>query len=949
VGTVGASQNGSILYAATSQGILLSGDGGATWRQTAPLTAPSTSNNNPNVTVNSFSIDSFDPSTILVATTQGLFGSDSGGEFWGERNTGLNLSASGYVSVASAFYNPSNPYIAYAITTGPSYIYASSDAGNTWQRLSPSYPGETPAPTFSFSPNLAATISSDGSVLYVIDGNGVLFKSPDGGMSWVKLAQGFFTPLSMQFDPSNGSTLYVLDDLGLHKSTDGGVTFATVGSTLGIRTLAVDSSGAVYVGNQSPNLFVSTDGANTFAQVPNLTAVQGATLSAAGNKVYLGTFTPTTPYVIKFDPTGTNILYSTFLGGSFGTDMINGLAVDSQGNAVVVGTAISPDFPFTVPPSSPPLPSSGKSDGFLTKLSSDGTQLIYSTAIGASKPVSIQALALGPTGAVFITGQSYSSDFPTTPNVFQPTLPTTACPIPQSFLFGPSIPAGNAFVSRVAADGKTPIYSTFLTGSCGSYTSAITTDTAGDVIVAGITGSPDFPVSANSYQATFPGGVNQSGLPNISNAGFVAKLSPAGDKLLASTFLGGGYSTQANSVTVDSSGNTYITGFTQGMAKGATPGAFKTALTDNCTPTLSIGPELPYTGTGDAYVLKLDPTLSTPGFLTYLGGSCSDAGSTIALDPTGNIWISGTTSSPDFPLDDPFQATQISSDTNPGFVSELSADGSKLVFSSFSGGPAMALAPGSVYVAGTTGTSAFIDKIDPATTAPIIVNSVTPVVAFPPATIEPFNDGLAPGQLIQISGSNLGPATKASAQLDATGRLPFILANTAVLFDNIPAPLISVQASSIQCFVPFEIVSTTKITVVSNGQTSNAVKTGIIGTAPQILSILNADGTANSAAHPARLGSVIALYLSGLGQTTPPSDDGLINAPPLTSLIVPVTVYFTGSPSAVTPQYAGAAPGLIAGITQVNVQVPSTALLSGSSGPISVGVGIANASLYTAQ
>jgi uncharacterized protein (TIGR03437 family) len=230
----------------------------------------------------------------------------------------------------------------------------------------------------------------------------------------------------------------------------------------------------------------------------------------------------------------------------------------------------------------------------------------------------------------------------------------------------------------------------------------------------------------------------------------------------------------------------------------------------------------------------------------------------------------------------------------------------------------------------------------------VTINSVLPVVAFPPQANNPFYSGVAPGQLIQISGSNLGPANKAAAQVDASGRLPFVLANAVVFFDNIPAPLISVQASSIMCYVPFEIVAPTRIAVFSNGQMSNSVLTGIVPSSPQILSILNQDGSVNSAANPAKAGSVIMLYVSGLGQTNPPGDDGLVNASPLPVPLAGVTVYFPVSPSAVTPQFVGAAPGLIAGITQVNVQVPAS-IPSGTTAPIEISVNAASAPLYTTQ
>ncbi len=413
--------------------------------------------------------------------------------------------------------------------------------------------------------------------------------------------------------------------------------------------------------------------------------------------------------------------------------------------------------------------------------------------------------------------------------------------------------------------------------------------------------------------------------------------------------MGGGYSTQANAVVLDAAGNAYITGLTQGFATGATHGAYQTKLVDTCSVPLSIGPSPPYAGTGDAFVLKLDGSFTTAGFLTYLGGGCSDVGNNIALDPAGNIWLSGTTASPDFPLRSPFQASYLTTSRIPGFVSELSTDASQLLFSSFSEGSALALGPASVYLGGSSGALAFVSKIDPAKSPVVGIDSVTLVGAFPPPVIGPLFFGVAPGQLIQINGHNLGPVTKVSGQMDASGRLPFVLGNTVVFFDNISAPLLSVDTTSILCFVPFEVVSATTITVKSDGQVSNAVKIGVVPSAPQILNITNQDGSANAADHPAKAGSVITLYLSGLGQTNPPGADGLLNTSPLPVPLAAVTVYFPTTPAAVIPQFVGAAPGMIAGITQVNVQVPATIATSGSTNPLAISVNQTGARLYTTQ
>ena len=250
--------------------------------------------------------------------------------------------------------------------------------------------------------------------------------------------------------------------------------------------------------------------------------------------------------------------------------------MDAQGSAVLAGTMISPDFPLTTPASSPP--GQGKTDGFVTVRSLDATGLISTTPIAeaGSKSVTLQAVSLDSSGAVLSTGQSYGADFPTSANAFQSTVSRNARVRRPSFLVPDPTRERLRQQNRAdAANCPSTNMKLFLTGSCGSYSYGITTDAAGDAIVTGFTPSPDFPVSANSYQSTFPGPVDKTGPGGLLNAGFVSKISPAGDKLLASTFLGGGYSTQATSAVPDASGNVYVTGFTQGFATGATPGAYQ--------------------------------------------------------------------------------------------------------------------------------------------------------------------------------------------------------------------------------------------------------------------------------------------------------------------------------------------------------------------------------------
>ena len=948
VSLIGGSKDGKVLYAATSGGILVSGDSGATWRPTAPLpVATMAQNPTPTATVYSISVDPLDPATVLVATSAGLFGTNSGGQLWGERNSGLAVSRSGSVRVSSVFYHPANPLIVYATTIDPGYAYASSDAGNTWLLLNPTFAGEPAPPTDPFN-TVAAVLSADGGTLYVINANGNFLKSTDGGKTWTRLGQGLTNAARIQFDPTNANKLYVLtQSLGFYKSIDGGLTFTRLTTPLQVQQFGFDDSGALYISSFSP-VDVSTDGGATFTPVPHAVNYSINSLSTVAGKLYVASIAPSVPFVVKLDPTGQRILASTFLGGSAG-DYPTGLAVDAQGQPVLVGNTSSADFPFTTP-NSLGAPSQSPS-GFVAKLSAEGSRLIYATGLGASRQVSPQAVALDASGAVYVTGVTTSPDFPATAGAFQTAFPATACSRATSSFFVIPNTGQHAFVSKIAADGGSFVYSTLLTGSCGSGGLGITIDPAGEAYVIGTTTSPDFPVQAGSYQPVFPGALNVPVPPGILQAGFAAKLSAKGDKLVASTFLGGGYSTRGTAVALDAAGNAYLTGSTQGFATKTTPGVFQPTFVDQCNPTLNIGPGPPYTGTSDAFVLKLDPALTTAGFLTYLGGSCNDNGVDIALDAGGNIWVSGYTSSPDLPLKDPFQVGGIYSSTGPGFVAELTPDASQLLFLSYADGPSLAVNSAGVFLAGASGTLVSAAKIDPLTTPAVHLDNVGPVVSYPTLFVQPVIPGVAPGLLVQITGRNLGPATKVNGQLDSFNRLPFTVANTSVLFDGIPAPVLSVQASSILCFVPFEVGYTTQITVLAGGQKSNTVRAGVTAISPQILTVANQDGTVNSASNPAKFGSVIVLYVSGLGETTPLSVDGLVNTAPYSVPNFTVSAYLTGNSSSTTPQAVVSAPGLIAGITQVNVALPSSLPpgLSAGTKSLSVSIVAAQAPVYVTQ
>jgi uncharacterized protein (TIGR03437 family) len=929
VTAIGGTPDGKILYAAAAGAIYYSSDGGVTLRPGGPLPVPIFSLLQSNVTVNDISLDPIDPTRVYVATNRGLFGSGNSGQSWFPCDYNLAASADGSINVASVSVSPADHLLLYATTSQPKNIYKSTDAGATWQILYPAYPGE-PAPGPYSTSQIIFTIAPNGTDLYVIDSYSILFKSSDAGATWQARKDTLFNAKSVRVDPANPSNIFVLDNAGLLKSTDAGLTFTNI-DPAGVQGFSVTAftydgvTHTLYLA-ASGSIYASPDQGVTWQTAPALFA-NVYVLTALGGRVFAGIDSPQTTFLLKLDPNGQS-LYSTFFSGP-PLDYILAMKVDSQGSAYLAGGTYSQALNGVIN-LSPPAPPS-YTTGFLAKVAADGSKLEWVSTIGGSRGTFIQGLAIDSTGAAYITGSTPSPDFPTTPNAFQTKTPTTACTRPPgNSLSTPGLNSGTwGFAAKVAPDGKSLSYSTFLGGSCGSSGQSIAVNAAGEAFLGGYTTSPDMAVSTGAYQGKFPGPVDTTVFPNALSAGYVVKLSADGEQALNGTYIGGGYNTLVNAIALDASGNPVMTGSTWGIAPGATPGAYQSAIVYQCSE-FSIGPAHPPSNGADAFVLKLDPALSKALYLTYLGGVCFDGGNSVAIDPAGNVWVGGATGSADFPLNSPFQTAPSS-----GFISELSPDASKLLFSSLSDGSALAIDPkGTVYAAGYryTGSSAqsdvFLARIDPSPSPAIVLNRV------------PQN--IAPGELIKIEGHNLAPATEVDAKMDSTGSLPFTLANTRVMFDGFPAPLLSVQDGVIQCFVPFEVSQSTQVTVESNGQKSNTVRASVVSFAAVILAVVNQDGTLNTADNPAAQGSAITVYVTGLGQTSPASVDGKINTSSAPKPLAPVSASVNGSVSAPV-EFVGSAPGLVAGITQVNVRIP---VAKYPANPNSITVNFATAPLF---
>jgi uncharacterized protein (TIGR03437 family) len=942
ISAMGGTPDGKILYVAAGANVYYSSDRGATWRKTGAIPAPVFDTPQAPLVINDISVDAIDPSRAYIATSRGMYSTSDNGQDWFPRDYALAANFDGAIQAASVTVSQVDHTVLYSTTGRPNYLYKSTDAAGTWQQLNPLYAGE-PAPN-PFPPNqILFTLVPGGSDVYVINNNGTLIKSTDSGATWQKLSGGLFGAKSLRIDVANAANLYVLDNFGVQKSNDGGVTFTTVnppgvaaGTT--VQGMAYEPASATLYAAVNLSIYASADQGATWKPVP-LSPAEFHTMQAIGGRVLVGITTPPATYLVKFDPTGQRLLYSMF----FVNSPIVGIAalnVDSQGSAYLAGNTIARNF-AGARQLSLPSPSSAITS-YVAKVSADGSGLVYLSTLGASKGLSVQSMAVDSSGAVYLTGSTPSPDFPTTANAFQPALPSAACPRSSQLAPFEIVNFQNwAFVSKIAQDGASLVYSTFLGGACGSIGRGIAVNGAGEAFVGGFTTSPDLPTLDNAFQAAFPGPLHSSGYPNTLSAGFAVRLSAAGDKLLGATYVGGGYVSAVNAVAVDASGNPLLTGSTWGISSGATAGAYQSSVVYRCAEPISIGPSQPPSNGADAFLLKLDPALSKPAFLTYLGGSCFDAANSLALDAGGNAWLAGTSNSADFPVVDPFETKSSST----GFVSELSADGSKLLFSSFAEASSMSIDPhGSVYLAGSTifaaaakesgasAATAVLTRIDPAPAPPVEIDSIVPQSVNNNSSTLPtisFGSPVAPGQLVTIQGHKLGPATKVNTALDSNQRLPFAAAGTRVLFDGSPAPLISVEDTAIVCFVPFAVSQTTTVTVESSAGRSNALRVAVAPSAPQILVVVNPDNTINSAANSAPQGSVVGLYVSGLGQTAPPSVDGQVTAVPPAVPLAPVTVYVGGT--AVTPQFVAAAVGLVAGITQVNVQIPAGNYQNGQS------------------
>ncbi len=425
--------------------------------------------------------------------------------------------------------------------------------------------------------------------------------------------------------------------------TGGASLFATYLGGGGLDTgyaISVDSSGGMYVAGATDSRDFNVNN-----------AMQGDNLGG------------TDAFVTKISADGSDLTYSTYLGGS-GNDSGLSVAVDSSGAAYLTGATATANFEVANPIQGS---SRGSTDAFVVKISADGTALVYATYLGGSGFDQGLDIAVDQSGSAYVTGVTASADF----NTRQPL---------QTGNGG----GGDAFIAKLNAAGDNLVYSTYFGGGGSDSGQSIAVDSSGAAYVTGITGS-------TNLQVKTPLQANNRGQEDA----FIAKINPAGSTVVYATYLGGTGSDAGNGIAVDASGAAYVTGVTS-----STDFNIKSAFQDANR------------GELDAFVAKISGDGSTLTYSSYLGGSSSEFGNGIAVDSSGAAYVTGATSSTNFNIRNPLQ--NANGGNSDAFVTKINPSGSATVYSTYLGGADSDVATsvavdaaGVVYLTGSTTSSNF--------------------------------------------------------------------------------------------------------------------------------------------------------------------------------------------------------------------------------------------------
>ncbi len=364
-------------------------------------------------------------------------------------------------------------------------------------------------------------------------------------------------------------------------------------------------------------------------------------------------------FVTKLDSSGRNIIFSTYVGGHY-EDFAEGMEIDPAGYVYLAGyTGGGRSNNFPVTNGSLDTSYNGGYDVFALKLRYDGSRLEYSTYIGGSRDDFGQSLLVDAGGYAYITGYTTDSS----------NYPTTAVAYSKSYKGG-----FEAFVTKLSPTGSGMPFSTLIGGSRDDFGNDIEMDDEGNVYIAGTTRSKDFPVTSKAWDATY----NDTILNDENGDIFVSVFDMWGNKLLFSSYLGGGAKERAYGIKLDNKDNIIVAGYTESYDYPVTKYAYDT--TYNST--------IVNKGKGDAVITKFRKMDGSLVFSTYFGGAGTDKAFDLYLDAYDNCFITGVTGSPDFPVsfngfDTSYNEKSAGADA---FIIKTDADGRRIHYGSFYGG-----------------------------------------------------------------------------------------------------------------------------------------------------------------------------------------------------------------------------------------------------------------------
>jgi uncharacterized protein (TIGR03437 family) len=597
--------------------------------------------------------------------------------------------------------------------------------------------------------------------------------------------------------------------------------------------------------------------------------------------------------IAKIRASDGQVVAATLLGGS-GEDSPTAIHVDRFTGAVfVAGTSTSRTISWLENAfqraSLAPLASSSSS--FVARLNSSLTALDYGTFLGGRGTDRISAITADSQGFAYVTGVAESANFPTTPGAFR----TTHAP-------------GSVFVTRLNSGGTALVASTFLgQGSAAG----ISLDIQGNVIVTGSTSSSGFPTTPNAYQTEFRRG-----------DGFIVRMPPSLHTITYSTLLGGSQNDLIVDSDIDVDGNVYVVGTTFSRD-------FPVTVTD-----ASAG------DAGTVFVAKFGA--ASLAYSRVLRGNNAVSATSIEVNRDGSVNVAGYSTGSHFPTTAGAYRRCVPAaltGTQVPFYTRLNREGgflystllhdsvyeSRQWFSTLASGEFYVLTfvpVPNLPISNPQPPPNLLRRLDP-NAAVSRVDCVVNAATYSAASV-------APGLIVTIFGSGLGPAEGAGGTIE-NGRVTTSAGGVRVLFDGIPAPVLFARRDQVNAIVPFAIAgrNSTQMTVEYSGASTSATlavrptSAGIfrLGATEQAV-ILNEDGSVNTPENPAARNSVITFWITGYGQYLAAATDGTVTGSELSPINLPFALTIQNQPAEVL--YAGSAPGMVAGAAQVNARIPAS-------------------------